>query len=302
LSLFGIDFVLNLFIAENTIESERSSRFVLFGAISVIVSAIGTFTVGYYISWRGFTDLFWSALVLQMISIIVVILFFKSDHHAYKLVADNEQDFVPPPNSSRRCCHEWLEVWNAFRSQTRPRKKSICLLLILSAYAAYSFICTSFIVLLLYLLNAPFSWTSKHIGNYTATGLIAFGVFSLLGMKLLTKLGVGDAGICIISHVFFALAALWTAFARSNWDMYASLLLCSFSGYQNMLTLSMISKWLEPSERTHVFTLVTVLNTIMKVSGYCFFNWIYARTVINYPNFTFLLASGLSIIPLVLNM
>ena len=40
----------------------------------------------------------------------------------------------------------------------------------------------------------------------------------------------------------------------------------------------------------------------MKVLGYCFYNWIYARTVINYKNFTFLLAAGLNIIPLILNM
>jgi hypothetical protein len=121
-------------------------------------------------------------------------------------------------------------------------------------------------------------------------------------MKILTKLGASDIDICIISHIFFFIAALWLAFAQSNWQMYAALLLSSFGGYQNLLTLSMISKWLESHERTNVFTLVTEINTIMKVLGYCFFNWIYARTVINYKNFTFLLAAGLSMIPLILNM
>jgi hypothetical protein len=84
--------------------------------------------------------------------------------------------------------------------------------------------------------------------------------------------------------------------------MYASLLLSSFSGYQNFLTLSMISKWLEPCERTNAFTLVTEIHTIVKVVGYLFFNWVYARTVIDYKNFTFLLAAGLGIIPLLLNV
>ncbi|UJR32068.1 hypothetical protein I4U23_019536 [Adineta vaga] len=221
------NFVLNLFITENTIESERSSRFVVFGGISMIVAAIGTFVIGYYIA---------------------------------------------------------------------------CLLLTLLAYASFSFICTAFTVLLLYLLNAPFCWTSKHIGNFSATALITFGILSVLGMKLLTKLGASDTIICIISHIFFCLASLWLAFAKNDLQMYLGLILSSFSGYQNFLTLSMISKWLEPHERTNAFTLVTEINTIMKVTGYCFFNWIYARTVIHYKNFTFLLAAGLCLIPLVLNI
>jgi hypothetical protein len=154
----------------------------------------------------------------------------------------------------------------------------------------------------LYLLNTPFCWTSKQIGNYTATALISFGVLSVLGMKILTKLGACDIMICIISHVFFCITAFWIGFAQHDWQMYAGLLLTSFSGYQNLLTLSMISKWLEAHERTDAFTLATEINTIMKVLGYCFFNWVYARTVINYKNFTFLLAAGLSMIPLFSNM
>ena len=42
------------------------------------LSAIGTFAIGYYIAWRGFTDLYWIAFILQFISIFIVIFFFKS--------------------------------------------------------------------------------------------------------------------------------------------------------------------------------------------------------------------------------
>ena len=70
------------------------------------------------------------------------------------------------------------------------------------------FICTAFIVpFLLYLLNAPFCWTSKQIGNYSASALISFGILSVFGMKILTKLGASDTIICIISHIFFCIAS-----------------------------------------------------------------------------------------------
>jgi len=289
-----LDFVLNLFITENTHEHERSTHFVLFGAISMIVSAIGTFAIGYYIAWQGFNDLYWTALILQIMSIFIVVFFFKSDRHRTLPSASNRLN----KHSTSNC----FDICTVFSFKHRSQKKSLALLLTLLAYASYSFIYTAFIVLLLYLLNAPFCWSSKQIGNYSAAALICFGALSMLGMKILTRLGASDTMICILSHVFFILASLWTAFAQYTWQMYVGLILCSFGGYQHLLTMSMISKWLEPYERTNAFTLVTEINTIMKVLGYCIFNWIYARTVVNYKNFTFLLAAALAFIPLISNM
>jgi hypothetical protein len=272
----------------------------------MVVSAIGTFAIGYYIAWQGFTDLYWTALILQLISIFIVRYFFKSDTYYYKplTTSDDFNSSLNPPHikisATNSSIH--LNIFKGFGFKTWSRKKSFSLLLILLAYASFSFICTSFIILHLYLLNAPFCWTSTQIGNYTAIALISFGILSVLGMKILTKFGACDITICIISHIFFCITTFWIAFAQYDWQMYASLLLSSFSGYQNFLTLSMISKWLEPSERTNAFTLVTEIHTIVKVVGYLFFNWVYARTVINYKNFTFLLAAGLGMIPLLLNV
>ncbi|CAF3697829.1 unnamed protein product [Rotaria sordida] len=299
-------FVLNLYITENTVENERSSHFVLFGAISMIVSAIGTFVIGYYIAWKGFIDLYWTALILQLLSIFIVVFFFKSDKHYYQTLSmsNDLNSFLSPTNIqiSRTYCSFYFDVCKVLEFKNRSRKKSISLLLILLAYASYTFICTSFIILLLYLLNIPFCWTSQHIGNYSAITLISLGILSVLGMKILTKIGACDIIICIISHIFFCIALFWLAFTQYDWQMYVGLIVSSFSGYQNLLTLPMISKLLQPYERTNAFTLVTEINTIMKVIGYCFFNWIYARTVINYKNFTFLLAAFLSIIPLFFNI
>jgi len=268
----------------------------------MIVSAIGTFAIGYFIAWYGFNDLYWTALILQILSIFIVIFFFKPDIYRYKTLPTSDDSTLILNQSEIRISKGYFDVCTVFGFRNRSRKKFFSLLLTLFAYASFSFIYTAFIVLLLYLLNAPFCWTSKQIGNYSASALISFAILSVFGMKILTRFGACDIVICIISHTFFLIASIWISFAESNWQMYAGLLLCSFAGYQNLLTLSMISKWLEPDERTNAFTLVTEINTIMKVLGYCFFNWVYARTVIHYKNFTFLLAAGLTIIPLGLNM
>jgi hypothetical protein len=119
---------------------------------------------------------------------------------------------------------------------------------------------------------------------------------------LITTFGASDAIICLISHLFFFASSMWLAFARHNWELYAGLLLSAFSGYQGSLTMSMISKCLKPHERTNGFTFITEINTIITAFGTAFFNWVYARTVVNYRNFTLLLGAGLCIIPAILNL
>jgi hypothetical protein len=121
-------------------------------------------------------------------------------------------------------------------------------------------------------------------------------------MKLLTHVGASDATICSLSHVFFFGFALWLAFARQSWQLYASLLLEPFGDYQNSLTWSMMSKWLEPKEYSTAFTFITIVYTICSILGNSFFNWVYELTVIDRPNFTFLLAAGLCVIPFIINM
>jgi hypothetical protein len=66
--------------------------------------------------------------------------------------------------------------------------------------------------------------------------------------------------------------------------------------------MSMMSKYLEPHERTNAFAFVTEINTIITAFGTTFFNWVYARTVVNYRNFTLLLSAGICIIPAILNL
>jgi len=156
--------------------------------------------------------------------------------------------------------------------------------------------------LLWYLLGAPFCWSSKDLGNFSAISLITTAIFSVLGMKLLTYCGANDALICVLGHICLLGYSLWIALAKYSWQLYLALLIHPFSGYQSALTISMISKWLEVHERSNAFTLVTEINTIILSFGSSFFNWIFARTVTYQKNAALLFASGLCIVPLILNM
>ncbi|CAF4569163.1 unnamed protein product, partial [Rotaria magnacalcarata] len=72
------------------------------------VSAVGIFAIGYYIDWRGFTDLCWIGLGLEVLSILVVLCAFKKsssnlNERTPLLNSPNENDFKElSPNT---CSH-----------------------------------------------------------------------------------------------------------------------------------------------------------------------------------------------------
>ena len=301
-------FVLSLIITENTEESDLSSRFVRLGAIQTGLSSIVTLAIGYYINWRGFADLFWIGLGLQLLSILIVLIFFRS---ADSIILERTP-LLTPSNSrtseeefkelSSTCCGHFFHACTVFRSNRRGARKSSSLLLTLFANIFYILASSTFAPFLWFLLNAPFCWTSQDIGNYSAVAAISYAVFSVIGMQALTKVGASDAMICLLSHVCFAASCVWLAFARHSWELYAGLFLSAFSSYQSSLTMSMMSKCLEPHERSAAFTLVTEINTLFYSFGSSFFNWVYALTVVNHRSFTLLLGAGFSVIPMILNM
>ncbi|CAF4177714.1 unnamed protein product [Rotaria sp. Silwood2] len=305
-------FVLHLIVTDCTTESERSSRFVLLGAITTSLSAVASFVIGYYIAWRGFTDLFWVALVLQLFSIVVALRFIKPSHFIVETSATLEcRNHCIASSVNTNNVHirepskvwtEFFEVFTVFAFNRRSRKKSISLYVTLMAFAFYTFASSSMAVFLWYLLSVPFCWSSKEIGNYSALSSIASAILRVLGIEALTRLGASDPLICVISHILFCASTIWTAFAQHNWAMYATLSINPFTTYQGSLTWSMISKWLEPHERSHAFTFVTETHVIMIAAGGSFFNWIYARTVVHNRSFTFLLAAGLNSVPFILNI
>lgn len=295
---------MNLILTENTLEIERSSRFVRINAMQTGLAAIATFAIGYYIVWRGFKDLYWMALFTQILSMMIVLVYFKPDGSAdaderRSLISTTSDEFteILPSNYNR-----FWKVCTVFQWNRRPKKNNISLYLTILAYTFFMLATACFAPFLWLLLSAPFCWSSSDVGNFSAMGAISSAILSLFGMQILTYLGASDAIICTISHLFFAGACLWTAFARHTWQLYVGLLFNALSGYQGSLTASMMSKWLKVDERNHAFTFITLVNTMITTFGNSFFNWLYSRTVSTHRNLTLLLAAGLTAVPFILNM
>jgi hypothetical protein len=276
------------------------------------LSAVVTLGIGYYIQWRGFTDLFWIAIGLMVLSMLVVIFLLKPSAPSSSSSIDETTSLLSASSTNIEnveirkpllsTCSHCFDICTIFSFKHGSRKKSVCLILILISYIFHLLAVSSMAPLLWYLLGTPFCWSSKDIGNFSAISLISTAIFSVLGMKILSYCGANDAIICAIGHVCFFGYSLWIALAKYSWQLVLALSINPFSGYQSALTVPMISKWLEVDERNNVFTLVTEVNTIILAFGTSFFNWVYARTVTHQKNFTLLFASGLCIVPFILNL
>lgn len=296
-------FILNLIITDSTEESERTEKFLRIGAMCTGVGALASLLIGFWIEYRGFVDLYWSALLVQLLTILIV-------HHYMKpqslipVISMNHHDLA---NSkiTQTVTAQLIEICTVFspRRTHRPRKRSISLLLTLVAFIFHCLASLAFgVPFLWFQLNYPFCWTAKEIGYYNTASSIIWSIGSFVGLKIFNYTGSSDAIICCFSHMCFIISALWTSQAIYNWQLYLGLLISPFTYYQGMLTYSIISKWLEPHEINNAYTFVTEVNTILTVFGSSFFNYLYSITVSYSRNFTLLLAAILAIIPLILNL
>ncbi|CAF1531909.1 unnamed protein product [Adineta steineri] len=295
-------FILNLIITDSTEESERTTKFLRIGALCTAVGALASFLIGFWIEYRGYLELYWTALFVQLLTIVIVYRYMKS-HTFVPVISQNSSNHNKNTNINSKC-NQLIEICTVFspRHTYRSRKRSLSLIITLIAFTFHCLASLAFgVPFLWFQLNYPFCWSAKDIGYYNTISSIVWCIGGIIGMKVLTSIRYSDATICCISHIFFILSALWTSQAYYTWQLYAGLLISPFTTYQGSLTYSIISKWLEPNEINNAFTFVTEINTILNVFGNSFFNYLYSITVSYSRNFTLLLAAGLGIIPFILN-
>lgn len=279
-----------MIISEHVSEDKRSSYFVRTTGIATALAAATNFSAGYFIQWRGFGELFWIATGFELLSIVSVLFHWHCCTSTSFHIG----------NTSRQL--ESRSIFDIFTNHTHSRTRSITISLILLSYIFYYLAQSSLSPIIWYLLSTPFCWTPKDIGNFNAVALISSAIFSVLAMKIFTRCHVSDAIVCAVGQICFFAYALCLALARNSRHLYLSLTLNPFSGYQGILTVPMLSKWLDADERSQIFTVLIEINTIILAFGTALFNWIYARTFDYQKNLTLLLTSGFCVIPFFIDL
>lgn len=152
-------FILNLIITDSTEESERTSRFLWISTLCTAVSAIASLLIGFWIEYRGFLDLYWTALFVQLLTIIIV-------HYCMR-----PQSLPPVSTSSIRDIknskyEQLIQICTVFspKHTYRSRKRSISLIITLIAFIFHCLASLAFVVPFLWFqLNYPFCWSGKFL-------------------------------------------------------------------------------------------------------------------------------------------
>ncbi len=157
-------FILNLIITDSTEESERTSKFLRIGAICTAVGAIASLLIGFWIEYRGFIDLYWTALLIQLLTIVVV-------HHYMKpqsllpVVSQNPHNYSKNTNTNSKC-NQLIEICTVFtpRRTYRTRKRSLSLIITMIAFIFHCLASLAFgVPFLWFQLNSPFCWSGKFL-------------------------------------------------------------------------------------------------------------------------------------------
>jgi hypothetical protein len=153
-------FILNLIITDSTEASERTSKFLRNGAMCTAVGAIVSLIIGFWIEYRGFLDLYWTALFVQLLTILFV-------HHYMKpqslipIISVNCHEHMSNKDINEKYSH-LMQICTVFLPQHihRSRQRSISLILTLFAFIFHCLASLAFgVPFLWFQLNYPFCWT-----------------------------------------------------------------------------------------------------------------------------------------------
>lgn len=159
-------FILNLIITDSTEESERTWKFLRIGVICTAVNAIASLLIGFWIDYRGFIDLYWTALFVQLLTIILVYYYMKPESLS-PVLTNNSHDYINNNNNNTNINSKYkqlVQICTVFspRYTHRSRKRSISLIITLIAFIFHCLASLAFgVPFLWFQLNYPFCLTGK---------------------------------------------------------------------------------------------------------------------------------------------
>jgi hypothetical protein len=123
--------------------------------------------VGFWIEYRGFFDLYWTALFVQLLTILIVYHYMKPQL-LIPVISIKPHDHTTNTNMNSKY-NRLVQICTVFspRHSHRSRKRSISLIITLIAFIFHCLASLAFgVPFLWFQLNYPFCWSGKFIFSY----------------------------------------------------------------------------------------------------------------------------------------
>ncbi|KAL4608596.1 solute carrier family 46 member 3-like [Arapaima gigas] len=274
---------------------KKTVRMAVLDMILGVLSGLASLCSGFFIQQAGFTWPFLTAGLLHLLNL------------AYVLCILEETVVVPsvPAPCSELCQQSHLEdlrgrfqgVYLLFATSTHQR--SILLSITLLAFGFYKVAnLGGMSIFILYELNMPLCWSEVLVGYGSALSAAMYMV-SFAGVYLLS-LCLRDAHIALLGLLSVAAGLLMAAFAKTTLLMFLVRVPLLLSIMPAPVLRSMMSKIVLCSEQGAMFACVAFVEMLSMGVAFTVFSSTYAASVSWFSGFSFLLASGLTLIPLIL--
>lgn len=197
------------YIADRSPVGDRAVRIVVAEGIMILISAIVSVCIGFWIDASGFLQPFIAILGVYIFSLLYLLFIPES--------------LISPPNINKltlliRISH-FKETFNIFLIQGRKgRLIKICCAAFFINLMAFS---GKLNVLFLFIMRPPLNWNSIDIGIYAAVSTIASSLLAFILLIVLLKY-IRLLSISAIGMLSSCLSHFTQALAFKTWVMYVS--------------------------------------------------------------------------------
>ncbi|CAH2107668.1 unnamed protein product [Euphydryas editha] len=183
----------------------------------------------------------------------------------------------------------------AFRERPSNRRSKVILTL-LAVFILYGPSMSEHSIFYLFVRNR-LNWNMVKYGIFTSYSIILHSFGSMFSITILSrKLQVDDSLLCLISMASKFLGSLWTAFVKTDIEMYLIPVAELLNGVTFTSLRSIISKLVDKQETAKVNSLFSLTETLASLVFHPFYSWLYMKTLHVLPGAVFI-TSAIFIVP-----
>ncbi|XP_036378866.1 solute carrier family 46 member 3 [Megalops cyprinoides] len=279
------------YLADRCSEGRKTVRMALLDMLLGLLSGLASLCTGFFIRAAGFTWPFLTAALLHFLNLAYVLCVLR-------------ETVEPGGPAAGPGGPTWEAVRRRFQGAyllfaASPQRRRALLILTLLAFAFYKVSkLGGMSIFILYELNAPLCWSELLVGYGSALSTAIY-MGSFAGVYVLSRC-LRDAYIVLFGLLSVTAGMIVAAFAKTTLTMFLVRLPLLFSIMPTPVLRSMMSKMVRSSEQGAVFACVAFVEMLSVGVAFTVFSSTYAATVSWFSGFSFLLASGLTLIPMAL--
>ncbi|GBP07904.1 hypothetical protein EVAR_78064_1 [Eumeta japonica] len=137
-------------------------------------------------------------------------------------------------------------------------------------------------------------WSLETFSIFSVVNTLMVITGSLVGVTILQKvLKINDMWLALLAYLSSMVDYFIKAFAILTWQMYVGASISMFSGLANPLIRSTLSKLLPPQELGKIFTLLSILNSIVQIMVPLVLSPLYSATLNDFPGSIYIVSAGI---------